>query len=423
MPKAPQKFDKQSAITESSAFHIASMGKAPKTTITYEFKGTKYQEWTVGKLSPMQARAHIAMSLKAEGHANPKFTLGTITYGKKVVPGKESPSEWADFIADHVYNLDKYIRNAKGEFSKVAERKSVESGLKSPSKEKAAAPKTSKSFTGVEETSAPNEKEVLKDPSYFSAHNDYDVVQKTKADICSRLAKALSDNKDFNILCKDYKDYADFTDTDKSHISYVVRKLIHSWAADSADHNEFSMNCQHAAADIFGLEWPSHLSHYSQDSYEQNKKGYQAFVSEMYRQTQKDFAEKGIKEVVLWRGMGKVSDIKSLHVPSGHDGYFQELENPSLNPISSYSTSITTAVAFSTNSGYGELRALLCAKVPVSRILSTAKTGFGCLNEKEMVVIGGARSSGSQWVYSWKKDYDSITTRSEYAEYVKEASS
>jgi len=61
-----------------------------------------------------------------------------------------------------------------------------------------------------------------------------------------------------------------------------------------------------------------------------------------------------------------------------------------LTPLNSFSVARHIAVGFS-GSGLveGFEPVVIHAEVPVSRILSMPGTGFGCLSEYEMVVLGG----------------------------------
>jgi len=56
-----------------------------------------------------------------------------------------------------------------------------------------------------------------------------------------------------------------------------------------------------------------------------------------------------------------------------------------LQPLSSFSLDPDQALYFTSSEEY---RVLIACDVPVGRILSTARTGYGCLEEAECVVIG-----------------------------------
>lgn len=61
-----------------------------------------------------------------------------------------------------------------------------------------------------------------------------------------------------------------------------------------------------------------------------------------------------------------------------------------LQPLSSFSANDRVADALFSRGG--EYQLFVSARVPVSRILSTAQTGFGAKHEAEMVVLGAAEN-------------------------------
>ena len=85
----------------------------------------------------------------------------------------------------------------------------------------------------------------------------------------------------------------------------------------------------------------------------------------MYDNTQALLKTKGITEIVLHRGMGK------------HEALQKEVLS---NAMQSWSTSESVA------EGFGQVQS---AVVPITRVLSTPFTGFGCLKEEEFVLVGG----------------------------------
>jgi SPP1 gp7 family putative phage head morphogenesis protein len=101
----------------------------------------------------------------------------------------------------------------------------------------------------------------------------------------------------------------------------------------------------------------------------QFKQGLQEFAKGQYDATQKYFADHGIKEMSLARGM-KVS--------AGGEAKAVELK---LQPASSFSVNLPTARQFAAGGS------VFVTKVPVSQILGTYRTGYGCSNEHEVVVL------------------------------------
>lgn len=105
-------------------------------------------------------------------------------------------------------------------------------------------------------------------------------------------------------------------------------------------------------------------------------------VRAMYDNTQKELATKGIKEVTLFRGMELTKkDIREQGARAGlgllikgRSIYIQQNAGESWSPLKN------------TADGFGSTT--LAASVPASRILSTARTGFGALIEQEFVLLG-----------------------------------
>lgn len=105
-----------------------------------------------------------------------------------------------------------------------------------------------------------------------------------------------------------------------------------------------------------------------------------------HEETQAYFKSKGIKEVTLVRGYKSSSKIKP-----GED------QDVPLQPASSFSMSKSTADGFS---GGGKTKRLLTVTVPANRVLSMCTTGFGCMHEQELVILGGVvrgRLVGKSW--------------------------
>jgi len=101
----------------------------------------------------------------------------------------------------------------------------------------------------------------------------------------------------------------------------------------------------------------------------------------MYDETQQRLIADGVPETVrLYRG---VSFDLGDEPAWTHDG----IVDVGTNAMSSWSVDGTTARNFAYG-GKGKRGFVLMMDVPRSRILSTARTGFGCLPEGEFVVLG-----------------------------------
>jgi hypothetical protein len=149
-----------------------------------------------------------------------------------------------------------------------------------------------------------------------------------------------------------------------------------------------------------------------------------AYVDTVYANTQAVLAEKGIEAVELYRGMSWEDDTPIADLPQefssvlqpqswpgsvvapGTPGFETLGEDPqmasereqweresstqhmrvNMNPVSSFAADPGAAMEF-TSRGPG---ILLSGTVPADRIFSFPGTGPGCLNEVEVLVIGGA---------------------------------
>jgi hypothetical protein len=178
-----------------------------------------------------------------------------------------------------------------------------------------------------------------------------------------------------------------------------VSNRVAQWASSSGDTNPWAVMMQRAIAEEFatGGDWNPHGMSMSTPlaglgtSYGE---AYDAGLGTFYRRvaramwdnTQAEFAEAGITEVSLFRGMkatgGKTG---SWTVPGTH-------EVTDLMPANSWSSGRGTAEQFS---GHGKI---LVGTFPVSRVLGSARSGYGCWSEWEFVVLNGP---GNVTVYNY----------------------
>lgn len=92
-----------------------------------------------------------------------------------------------------------------------------------------------------------------------------------------------------------------------------------------------------------------------------------------YENTQGTLKKLGIKELHLVRGMKiKQAEVQDVRLK--------------LQPASSFSSTFKTARMFA-----GSFGTLYMVKVPASQVLGSFATGFGCLNEEEIVLLGHER--------------------------------
>ncbi|HNT76866.1 MAG TPA: hypothetical protein PKH77_17790 [Anaerolineae bacterium] len=110
----------------------------------------------------------------------------------------------------------------------------------------------------------------------------------------------------------------------------------------------------------------------------------------IYDRTQSDLKKQGIEEVILYRGFGAKQSAFDLG---------DEIEVTS-NALSSWSADDRTAKSFAmTAKGGGTAIAI---KVNAARVFSTPRTGFGCLNEWEFVLLG--QSSDRATIIAFQED-------------------
>lgn len=179
--------------------------------------------------------------------------------------------------------------------------------------------------------------------------------------------------------------------SEKSGLDYQeVNQAIYHWAETSNDSHYGSLTMQQSAGELFGVEmsdwqkkqlaevesWGASRDSVGGSPWKSvhDEVANKRFLETMYNETQKDFASQGITHVTLYRGANLTSDAT-------HKYRLGTTVNLESNVLESWSADPKIASSFGMT--------VFKTTVPVDRILSTAKTGFGCLNEKEFVVIGG----------------------------------
>ena len=120
-------------------------------------------------------------------------------------------------------------------------------------------------------------------------------------------------------------------------------------------------------------------------------------VRAMYVHTQSELAKAGVTELKLARGSNsspidpKTGQFYIAHKWVPGVGYRKNVNTEVIlntNSASSWSSRKSTAAKFGS---------VVVATFPASRILGCARTGFGCLNEQEFVVLGSTNDRGT-WV-------------------------
>ena len=197
----------------------------------------------------------------------------------------------------------------------------------------------------------------------------------------------------------------------------LMSDVIRSWAA-SSNKVFLSTLVQEVAAEEFGIESDAvSLGKILPDEFgntpgifgvlkdmdeagekliipDNQKKAIRSILQAMREATQEYFKEKGITHVTLYRGM----QIKPESLPSEVRAGKASRQVLQMRPLSSWATSPDMAQRFGGGDGYSaatgfEPRAGVIAStvVPVEDILAIPLTGFGCLDENEVVLIGKQR--------------------------------
>lgn len=192
-----------------------------------------------------------------------------------------------------------------------------------------------------------------------------------------------------------------FQEFEIEELEDLVGESVALWAETSGDHNSRALAMQKAAEKEFGLSsynYPagreSQLA--EADDFLKDPNSEQTsreFLRAMYKHTQETIqAETGLgpdDEIVLYRGLRFYEDQPApaslSNAPSeGSLDVFMKLQ-----PMSSYSTDRDIAVYFTRTFEEGSYGLVISTRVKVRDILSTARTGYGCLTEAEVVVLGG----------------------------------
>lgn len=112
-----------------------------------------------------------------------------------------------------------------------------------------------------------------------------------------------------------------------------------------------------------------------------------AVLRAMYNETQAELKSRGITEVRLSRGVGLTPDLYELMNDSQENQWALPIKT---NSVESWSISSSVGSTFAlAKAGDGQVGVVFESIVPAERILSIPATGFGCLTEGEVVVLGG----------------------------------
>jgi len=173
----------------------------------------------------------------------------------------------------------------------------------------------------------------------------------------------------------------------------TTNNIVHQWAKSSNDDDTRSLSLQEAVSE----EFDSELSDWQMEKIVgmsitggtgnpiTTRKRERQVLRAMYNNTQRELAEAGFKPndtITMYRGMEQEDKFGfSKGDTVGYSG----------NAMESWSTDKETAEFFSHAAGfYEDFGATMSMKVRVKDILSTPRTGFGCLTEAEFVIFGNS---------------------------------
>lgn len=183
--------------------------------------------------------------------------------------------------------------------------------------------------------------------------------------------------------------------SDEDVLAHMVgRVIIDSWARSSTHHESYSS--QMAASSVHKTPATS-LKSFDRDAFKAwSKKSsdtipqwlHEAVIRAEYDATQQFFKDRGIKRLVLYRGMTGVAEGV---VPS-------DTVKVKSFPLSSWSTQRNMAARFA---AFSKGSVVLAMEVPVSMVQSTPFTGRGCLGEYEVVLINKTSTALVETVRGW----------------------
>ncbi len=185
-------------------------------------------------------------------------------------------------------------------------------------------------------------------------------------------------------------------------ISYQkVNRIVGSWAY-TANEDDFARAIQEVVSDEFGSaisKWQRNLPPISSKTYSImeargiTKDDIRKVIRSMYRNTQDELKELGVEEIPLYRGL--ITSDSSLA-----PGFDYEIDT---NAVESWTTSFKVAQGFAMNMSKDKSKfgVVLVTKVPVVRILCTPRTGFGCMGEEEVLVLGDDERGGDVARVEW----------------------
>lgn len=215
-----------------------------------------------------------------------------------------------------------------------------------------------------------------------------------KADIADRLGNKMyalkSDNMDDFI--RPLSNRIATQDMVLTDYKVASENIIRQWAATSGDTNPHSIAMQLAAQKEFGLKgtslwWEKEALAEAKILFKKHEIPMRKFLREMYNDTQKHLAKRGLKTVRVARGYKGDIGIEPSTIANK-----MSITKIQLQPMSSFSSNFGEARLFAREAP----GSLFYAEIPAERILSCPVTGFGCKKEFEYVVLGSQKIKGEK---------------------------
>lgn len=262
-------------------------------------------------------------------------------------------------------------------------------------------------------------KKAGQEPSSLAKVVDHGVVEwQAKANIAADIGGRLNNEKDWEVFRRyeaaktrsaSIKVFDAYSDAERQALlDTEVRFRVHEWALSSGDSRLDPVLMQRAIKEEFGTTGDylvrgdsAHLTREQVDaSYAQKGEWYRRVAREMYNNTQDAFKAEGITHVSVYRGMQftgvtppewartKFTAAETAAIEQKPGAYVNSfvaskdnprLVQPELQPANSWSSSEAVSKKFGDT--------MFRAEIPVEQIIGSARTGFGCLNEKEFVVF------------------------------------
>lgn len=248
----------------------------------------------------------------------------------------------------------------------------------------------------------------LKDKKKFLEINSHDLTARVnKFTSQAKIYSKLERSEDF----QKYIQKINYRGTNSEFAKQTIRSLINDWALSSGDSGARQVSMQMVAKELFGGRVDHLLKNFdisripeseiglrnkvksgarelAKEMQEVNVKAKKAFLMAQYDETQSYLKEKGITELVVYRGQ---------------HGVKSKLENGAkidldMQPMSSFTMNPNIAKRFANSSSSPNPKiqvhpSIIATVVPASRILSMPNTGYGCSEEAEVVVVGGKASA------------------------------